>query len=254
MPATCCDVTVIRHEPLTAGIWLLTTNWPRRDKAPKAGQFFMLRCWPADAAPLLSRPISVHNYDERTATVEFLYEVRGKGTQQLAALLPGDTLTLTGPAGNGFDVQSAAGRIAVVGGGIGTAPLYQLVKELAAQGHKADFYCGFRDLPYELDRFVPLCNQTFLATDSGNAGFHGFVTQLLKPEQYDLVLCCGPEPMMRAVAAQCKEAGTKCIVSLEKKMACGVGACLGCTCHTSTGGKCVCKDGPVFDAEEVFFA
>lgn len=252
MPALLCNVTVLENTRLAPDIYLLTANWPERKRLPKAGQFFMLRCWSADEAPLLSRPISVHSYDARTATVQFLYEVRGKGTSHLARLAVGNTLSLTGPSGNGFDVAAASGRVAVVGGGIGTAPLLQLTKELAAAGLRPDVFCGFRDEPYGLDRFVPFTSHIFLATDSGKQGFHGFVTQLLKPEGYDTVYCCGPEPMMRAVAALCAETGTRCIVSLETKMACGVGACLGCTCHTSTGGKCVCKEGPVFDATEVF--
>lgn len=252
MPATACEVKVLAQEAPAENIRLLTTSWPRRDKAPRAGQFFMLRCWPIDAAPLLSRPISLHSYDPLTGTVQFLYEIKGQGTRMLAALRPGDGLQLTGPAGNGFPVEHIRGRVAVVGGGIGTAPLYELVKALAARGVKADLYCGFRDEPYCMERFVPLCGRVFVATDSGRAGFHGLVTELLRPEQYDIALCCGPEPMMRAAAALCREKGVPCLVSLEKKMACGVGACLGCTCHTKSGGKSVCKDGPVFNAEEVF--
>ena len=255
MPVIACDVKVLEHQRLTDTIRLMTVSWPRRDKAPKAGQFFMLRCWPADVAPVLSRPISVHSYDPELATLDFLYEVRGKGTEKLAALVPGDTLSLVGPAGNGFNVAEAAGkRVALVGGGIGTAPLYQLAKELCEAGTKADYFCGFRDEPYGMDRFTQVCGKVQLATDSGRFGFHGFVTQLLKPEEYDLVLCCGPDPMMRAVAKLCDAAGTRCIVSLERKMACGIGACLGCTCHTETGGRCVCKEGPVFDSKEVFGA
>lgn len=129
MPVIDCDVKVLEHLTLNDTIRLMTTSWPRRDRAPKAGQFFMLRCWPEDAAPLLSRPISVHNYDAATGTLQFLYEVKGKGTEKLAALQPGDTLHLVGPSGKGFDVEEAAAkRVALVGGGIGTAPLYQLAK------------------------------------------------------------------------------------------------------------------------------
>lgn len=252
MPALHCNVTVLEHTTIAESIHRMKTTWPGRTALPRAGQFFMLRAWAADEAPLLSRPISVHSYDARTATVEFLYEVRGLGTQRLAALAVGDTLTLTGPSGNGFDLSNAAGRIAVVGGGIGTAPLYQLVKELVAKGVRPDVYLGFRDEGYGVDRFLALGVQVFVATDSGKQGFRGLVTQLLTPQSYDTVYCCGPQPMMQATAALCAQHGTPCIVSLEKKMACGVGACLGCTCHTTSGAKAICKDGPVFDAREVF--
>ena len=124
MPATACEVKVLAHTQVAPNIRLLAVTWPRADKAPHAGQFFMLRCWPDTAAPLLSRPISVHSWDEATGTLEFLYEVRGQGTRLLAALEPGDILLLTGPSGNGFDTAAAAaaGKVAVVGGGIGTAP------------------------------------------------------------------------------------------------------------------------------------
>lgn len=252
MPALHCKVTVLEHTTIAENIQRMKTSWPARTATPKAGQFFMLRCWAADEAPLLSRPISVHSYDARTATVEFLYEVRGTGTKRLSALAVGDTLSLTGPSGNGFDLSSAAGRIAVVGGGIGSAPLYQLVKELVAKGLRPDVYLGFRDESYGTDRFLALGVQVFLATDSGKQGFRGFVTQLIVPSEYDTVYCCGPEPMMKAVASLCAQHETPCIVSMEKKMACGVGACLGCTCHTQSGAKAICKDGPVFDAKEVF--
>ena len=255
MRAQNCDCKVLSHRAVSDTIRLLDVKWEDMAHAPKAGQFYMLRCWRQDEAPLLSRPISVHEWSPDTGVVSFLYEVRGEGTHKLAALLPGDTLNLTGPAGNGWPVDQLLGKkIALVGGGIGTAPLYQLAKELCEAGTKADYFCGFRDEPYGMDRFTQVCGKVQLATDSGRFGFHGFVTQLLKPEEYDLVLCCGPEPMMRAVAKLCDEAGTRCIVSLERKMACGIGACLGCTCHTETGGKCVCKEGPVFDSKEVFGA
>ena len=166
----------------------------------------------------------------------------------------GQTLTITGPCGNGFDTAAAAaaGRVAVVGGGIGVAPLLLLCKELSAAGPKPELYVGFRDEPYGLEAFLPYCGAISVATDSGAAGYHGLVTGILHPENFDLVLACGPTPMMRGVAALCKEKGVRCLVSLERKMACGLGACLGCTCQTKVGPRTVCKDGPVFSAEEVF--
>lgn len=253
MPAICCNTTVLEHRQVATGIQLMTVAWPSQHPAPKAGQFFMLRCWAANESPVLSRPISVHAYDRTTATVQFLYEVRGEGTKKLAALTEGETLRLVGPTGNGFDLEDAKGKkVALVGGGIGTAPLYQLAVELNQAGTTPDYYAGFRERAYELDKLSSVCGKVPLATDSGLEGVKGLVTQLLNPSDYDLVLCCGPEPMMRAVAKLCAEQGVRCVVSLERKMACGIGACLGCTCHTSTGGRCVCKEGPVFDAQEVF--
>ena len=128
MNATSCKVTVLRQSTVAADIRCLTVQWPDASRPAKAGQFFMLRAWAANETPILSRPISVHDFDAATGALTFLYQVKGEGTQKLAALKEGDTLTVTGPCGNGFDVAAIAraaggknGKIAVVGGGIGTA-------------------------------------------------------------------------------------------------------------------------------------
>ena len=235
----------------------LTVQWQDHSREPHAGQFYMLRAWAADATPILSRPISVDDFDNQTGALTFLYQVKGEGTHKLAALKKDDTLTVTGPCGNGFDTAALAGqykRIAVVGGGIGTAPMFQLTRELAAAGVKPDVFFGFRDAPYCMEEYREIANLVKVSTDTGAVGFHGFVTQLYDPADYDVVLVCGPTVMMRNAARLCAEKGTPCFVSMEKKMACGIGACLGCTCETKSGeGKSVCKNGPVFDATEVFF-
>ena len=140
MRAACCEATVLRNEVIAPDIRLLTVVWPDRDHAPHAGQFFTLRSWGADEAPFLSRPISVHRWNPDSSTIEFLYQVVGEGTEKLAQLKQQDTFQLTGPMGNGFDVPEIVSKykkIAVVGGGIGTAPMYQLTRELAAAGRKA---------------------------------------------------------------------------------------------------------------------
>ena len=132
--------------------------------------------------------------------------------------------------------------------------LYQVTRELAAAGVRPDVFFGFRDAPYCMEEYRSIANLVKVSTDTGAVGFHGFVTQLYDPADYDAVLVCGPTVMMKNAARLCAEKGTPCFVSLEKKMACGIGACLGCTCETRGGeGKSVCKNGPVFDATEVFF-
>ena len=254
MSATSCNVRVLRQKAVASDIRRLTVALPKEGPRPHAGQFYMLRCWGAAETPVLSRPISVHDVDEREGTLTFLYQIKGEGTQKLAHLAWGQTLTLTGPCGNGFDVAAAAaaGRVAVVGGGIGVAPLLLLCRELAAAGCKPELYAGFRDAPYALEDFLPYCAAISVATDSGAVGYHGLVTGILHPEKFDLVLTCGPNVMMQGVYRLCAEKGVPCLASLERKMACGLGACLGCTCHTKVGPKTICQDGPVFPAQEVF--
>ena len=144
-------------------------------------------------------------------------------------------------------------KVALVGGGIGTAPLFYLAEQLTAQGAQVECLLGFRDEPYRLAHFAGGGRRVRIATDTGSYGHHGFVTELLQPQNYDVVYICGPEPMMRATVHKCLAAGTKCYVSMERKMACGLGACLGCTCKTEKGALvCVCKEGPVFEGG-VFF-
>ena len=257
MSAISCNLTVLQQETVAPDIRRLTVQWQDPRHEPHAGQFYMLRAWAADATPILSRPISVNDFDNQTGALTFLYQLKGEGTHKIAALQPGQTLTVTGPCGNGFDAAALAGkyqRIAVVGGGIGTAPMFQLTRELAAAGVKPDVFFGFRDTPYCMEEYRSIANLVKVSTDTGAVGFHGFVTQLYDPADYDVVLVCGPTVMMKNAARLCAEKGTPCFVSMEKKMACGIGACLGCTCETKGGeGKSVCKNGPVFDATEVFF-
>ena len=210
MRAACCEATVLRNEVIAPDIRLLTVVWPDRDHAPHAGQFFTLRSWGADEAPFLSRPISVHRWNPDSSTIEFLYQVVGEGTEKLAQLKQQDTFQLTGPMGNGFDVPdilSKYKKIAVVGGGIGTAPMFQLTRELAAAGVKPDVFFGFRDTPYCMEEYRSIANLVKVSTDTGAVGFHGFVTQLYDPADYDVVLVCGPTVMMQNAARLCAENG-----------------------------------------------
>ncbi len=261
MLAACKNAPVLAHEIMADDIRLLQVKWDDENgaRAPHAGQFYTLRAWSAEEAPFLSRPISVHGWDAATKTLSFLYQIKGAGTEKLARLAVGDTLQVVGPMGNGYDVASIAQtykKIAVVGGGIGTAPQHQLAKELAALGNVPDVFFGFHSLPYGMDALAPIKAQggmVKVSTDDGSAGHKGFVTQLYNPADYDLVLVCGPHIMMEFVAKGCAAAGTACQCSLEGKMACGIGACLGCTCKTTAGeARSICKHGPIFNATEVF--
>ena len=184
MRAACCKATVLSYSAPAADIRLLRVLWPDPGHAPHAGQFFTLRSWGAEEAPFLSRPISVHKWEPETLTVSFLYQIVGQGTARLAALKEGDALQLTGPMGNGFDVPDIAARyekIALVGGGIGTAPLYQLARELAAAGRKPDGFFGFRDEPYCMEQYRGLARLVKVSTARGRVGFHGLATHLYGP-------------------------------------------------------------------------
>ncbi|MBS6601205.1 MAG: dihydroorotate dehydrogenase electron transfer subunit [Clostridium sp.] len=210
----------------------------------KAGQFYMLKL---QGQTLLPRPISICEKDEKTIT--FLYAVVGKGTEEYSKLEKGDYINLTGPLGNGFNLEEDLGKVAIVCGGIGTAPMVEVSKRLRALKKDSiiDVYAGFRDNVYLIEELEKYANKVNITTNTGKYGHKGFVTDILKPEEYDTVLCCGPEVMMAKVIEICKKTNTKIYVSMEKHMACGVGACLVCTCKTKDGFKRTCKDGPVFD-------
>ncbi len=231
---------------LCDGIYKLVVE---HDHPVNAGQFYMLK--PKSA--LLGRPISV--CEVNGTEVSFLYAVVGNGTREFMELKTGENIEIIGPLGNGFDVTKDYGRVALVGGGIGIAPMLQLSKCLKQNfpNIKMDLIGGFRDEPYLVDEIGKYVDEVFVTTNSGKVGTKGFVTDVLDLEKYDTVLCCGPEIMMKNVVEMCKAKDTKVYVSMEKHMACGVGACLVCTCKTKEGNKRTCKDGPVFDGNEIEF-
>jgi len=234
---------VIRNEPIASGICRMTVS-----DAPlgRTGQFFMLRVSGA-LDPLLGRPISICEIDESKGTTTFVYQTIGRGTAQFAKLLPGQQIDAQGPYGNGFPLRE--GRAVLIGGGIGTAPMLQLCKELRASdpARKIDVYLGFREESYLMNEFERYADNVTL-----NIG--GYVVNDVDFSLDATYYACGPAPMLRAAAAAAEQANASLFVSLEKHMACGVGACLGCTCQTEHGRKRVCKDGPVFDYREVLHA
>ena len=234
-------MAVIRkNEAVTGDIYLMEVGG-----APKgrAGQFFMIKA--SDTLDVyLPRPISIH--DQAEDIVTFLYQAKGKGTQLLSRKKAGEELVLTGPFGNGFTFEDA--DAAFVGGGVGTAPLYYAVKAFKLQfpQRKASVYLGFSEEDYRTEEFAQIADEVFV--DVG-----GFITEKIDFSAEKVFYACGPEPMMRALSARCKESGRMLYVSLERRMACGLGACLGCSIPTKSGMRRVCKDGPVFPAGEVFY-
>lgn len=212
----------------------------------KPGQFYMLRAW--DREPLLSRPISV--FDKDTNTISFLYILRGRGTNILKELKKGDSIKLLGPLGNGFETGDLKGKIALITGGIGIAPLLLTAKAIKSS---VDLYAGFRDDVYATDRFVSYVDNIYVATESGKIGHKGLILDMFNPLEYNNVLCCGPEIMMKRVIEKCEGYDIDIYISMERRMACGVGACLGCTVNIKGEYKRACKDGPVFSGRDVIF-
>ena len=216
----------------------------------KPGRFFMLK--PETTSVLLGRPISV--CDAENGTITLLVQKAGKGTQELCALKESDTLHLTGPLGNGFPLDEVKGNIALVGGGIGIAPMLLTAKALKQAGRAADCYLGYRSTPFYMDEIGKHVKSLHVSSDDGSFGVHGNVTAMLNPSDYDAVFCCGPLRMMQAVTKLCKEHNTPVYISMENKMACGVGGCLVCTCVTKeNGNQRACIEGPVFRGEEIVF-
>lgn len=219
---------------------------PGFDFKGNPGQFYMLRGWEV-LDPFLSRPISIADISDGTMT--FIYEAKGKGTDIFSRLKKGDVLELLGPLGSGFDLN-LKGKVALVAGGIGMAPLIYMMKQLKVN---VDFYCGFRDEVYYLDEIKEHADNIYITTEDGSVGHKGFVTELFVPDKYDMVLTCGPTPMMKKVVEMCENKNIPVRISMESIMACGIGTCLSCTVETTSGMERICKEGPVFSGKEVIF-
>lgn len=248
------DLTV--REALAVGkqfvLLRLTSENPLPEMLP--GQFVEVR---VDETPsvLLRRPISIHYYDKETNELGLLVQLVGNGTRWMATLKAGDVLNIVLPLGNGFTLPAdKTVRPLLVGGGVGVAPLLYLGMKLKEMGVTPTFLLGSRtenELMQiaEFEKYGPV----YITTENGAVGEQGYVTQhsVLAREQFGQVYTCGPKPMMVAVARWAKGAGVPCEVSLENKMACGVGACLCCVEDTKEGNVCVCKEGPVFSIDKL---
>ena len=238
--------TVISNEQITDDIFVMVVE--RNGASATAGQFYMLKCW--DQELTLMRPISIFKAEEES--LHFMYRVIGKGTERMTQLYEGDPIWLLGALGTGYPIEQMHGKVALLGGGVGIPPLCETAKELSQKEVQVDVYLGYRDELFSVEEFEPYCENIFVSTEKGEEGYRGFITDLLKPEQYDAVCTCGPEIMMRKVAALCADKNVTCWCSMEHRMACGIGACLGCSIKTADGMKRVCKDGPVFPAQILF--
>jgi len=234
---------------IASGIFDLRVAAPKAAAQAKAGQFAHILC----EGKTLRRPISIGEIDQAAGTLRLIYEVRGEGTAWLSTLQPGDMLDILAPLGKGFDADGLA-NVVLVGGGIGVPPLL----ETAKTAQSADALLGFRSARNVIlqENFAAICQNVKIATEDGSLGEMGFVTPLLEErlmQPCSLVCACGPGPMLKAVAEICARYEVKCQVSLEERMACGIGACLVCACRVrgEAGYLHVCKAGPVFDAKDV---
>ena len=247
---------IVRKEQLNQTTFRFTVASREAVRSMKPGQFANILV----EGKTLRRPISVCEFSREEGLIRFVFEVRGEGTAILSGMSEGQRMDILAPLGNGFDIRPDE-RAVFVGGGIGVPPL---LGASAPCGGNATALLGFRnrDAMIIADDFRANGADVRVATDDGSFGHHGFVTQLLAQRldeaPCDAVYACGPKPMLRLTAAEAEKRGIRCMVSLEERMGCGVGACLVCACKTKTpdGGEKylhVCKNGPVFDSREVIW-
>lgn len=248
------NCTVRENQAFGHNIFALTIDAPHICELAQPGQFVHITCGDAN---LLRRPISICQAHDGILKIVFV--VKGDGTKWLSERRAGDVLDIVGPAGHGFDMTKLGKKPVLIGGGIGVPPMLQTMQAAKAQGAEPTAVLGFRNADAVIleDDFKAV-GTVYTATDDGSYGIHGFVSDVLKEHiaEYTSVCCCGPKPMLRALASIAEEADIPCQVSMEERMGCGIGACLVCVCSLknrdgSTRYGHVCKDGPVFDSKEV---
>ena len=245
---------IIRQEKIGTGIYSMWIRTEQVAEHAKAGQFVSVYC--NDGSRLLPRPISICEINKEEKTLRLVYRVAGKGTGEFSAMKTGETLHIVGPLGNGFPKKEK--KAFLIGGGIGIPPMLQLAKELDCE---KQIVLGYRDELFLLDEFQKQ-GEVYLATEDGSAGTKGNVLDAIRANALtaDMIYACGPTPMLRALKTYAAENGIECWISMEERMACGIGACLACVCkskekdaHSNVNNKRICKEGPVFLAEEVEF-
>ena len=246
---------VVSQQALTDDIFSM---WIQADEIAGAavpGQFISV--YTKDAGKLLPRPISLCQVDKEKGQLRIVYRVVGAGTSQFSGYQAGDDIEIMGPLGNGFPLERAAGKkVFLIGGGIGSPPMLELARQLDCEKQAV---LGYRDVLFLNDEFENF-SDVYVATEDGSAGTKGNVLDAIRENglKADVIFACGPTPMLRALKAYAEENGIECWLSLEEKMACGIGACLACVCqskevdeHSHVHNKRICKDGPVFLAQEV---
>ena len=249
---------VLSQEMLADGIYSL---WIETEAAleAKPGQFVSV--YTKDASKLLPRPISICEIDKDAKKLRLVYRVTGEktGTKQFSELKAGDTVLVIGPLGNGFPYEKAEGKkVFLMGGGIGVPPILELAKQMDCE--KKQIVVGYRDAQTFLKEEFEQNGELYISTEDGSVGTKGNVMDAIRENalEADMIYACGPTPMLRAIKQYAEENGIECYISLEERMACGIGACLACVCkskekdaHSNVNNKRICKDGPVFLSTEV---
>lgn len=255
---------ILSNKEIAGGVYSMMLKYPEAEIGRAApGKFVNVYLNSKDL--LLPRPISICQID--SDQIKLVYKVVGTGTKELAAYPAGLQIRVSSPLGNGYDLSAPdlENKYAlVVGGGIGIPPLLELTRQLRAMGVTTRVVLGFKDETFLVDEFRKVGATVFIATDDGSKGFHGSVTELMEGEDFtkdtedsraDICFTCGPAPMLKAITGYCIKNNIKVQTSLEERMGCGFGACVGCVCKIKSKDgiiqKKVCTDGPVFRGEEV---
>lgn len=252
------QAAVVSQEQLADGIFSMWIETKAAAEA-KPGQFISM--YTNDGSKLLPRPISICEIEKEKGRLRVVYRVTGEdtGTEQFATMKAGDTVPVIGPLGNGFPFEKAEGkRVFLMGGGIGVPPILELAKQM--QCAKKQIVVGYRDAATFLKEEFEANGEVYISTEDGSVGTKGNVMDAIREQKLeaDMIYACGPTPMLRAIKQFAEEKGIECYISLEERMACGIGACLACVCksrdkdhHSNVHNKRICKDGPVFLATEV---
>ena len=250
------NVTVLKQQCIGKDIYDMTIQTKHIAGHAKAGQFVSL--YSNDASKLLPRPISLCGIDAEAGTLRLVYRVTGEGTgtEEFSRLKAGDKIRVLGPLGNGFTVEPGK-QAFLIGGGIGIPPMLELMKQLDCDKTAV---LGYRDSDMFLKDEFEAVGDVVISTEDGSFGTKGNVIDAIKEQGVEgsIIYACGPTPMLRGIKAYAEEMGIEAQISMEERMACGIGACLACVCkskdvdsHSHVHNKRVCKDGPVFDAREV---
>ena len=253
------QAVIASQECITDGIysmWLQFSQDYNVAEMAKAGQFVSL--YSKDGSRLLPRPISICEIDSGAAKLRLVYRIAGAGTKEFSLMQAGESIEVLGPLGNGFDQKE--GKAVLIGGGIGIPPMLQLSKSLSEQGVSVQVVLGYRNDDLFLKTEFEDYAEVYVSTEDGSVGTKGNVIDAIRANGLvaDTIYACGPLPMLRGVKAYAAEQGIRAQISMEERMACGIGACLACVCqssevdgHSNVHNKRICKDGPVFDAEEI---